>query len=78
MRGRSLRSRRPQTRLQARPQTPTRIHTPAPSRPALGPDESAPILAAERAHLLDLFPDGTVEEAYAVDLTAVRNLRPSR
>ncbi|MGW7085419.1 hypothetical protein ACWGH2_18290 [Streptomyces sp. NPDC054871] len=44
----------------------------------LGPEESAPILAAERAHLLGLFPDGTVEEAYAVDLTVVRNLRPSR
>ncbi|MGW7078567.1 class I SAM-dependent methyltransferase [Streptomyces sp. NPDC054866] len=42
----------------------------------LGPDETAPILAAERAHLLRLFPDGTVEEAYAVDLTVVRNLSP--
>ncbi|WP_237330245.1 hypothetical protein [Streptomyces sp. BA2] len=44
----------------------------------LGPEESAPILAAERAHLLGLFPDGTVEEAYAVDLTVVGNLRPPR
>lgn len=41
----------------------------------LGPESSAPVLAAERAQLLDLFPVGTVEEAYAVDLTVVRNLR---
>ncbi|MGB8940823.1 MAG: class I SAM-dependent methyltransferase [Streptomyces sp.] len=44
----------------------------------LGPEKSAPVLSAERAHLLDLFPDGTVEEAYAVDLTVVRDLRPAR
>ncbi|MGW1025195.1 class I SAM-dependent methyltransferase [Streptomyces sp. NPDC002577] len=39
----------------------------------LGPERSAPVLADERRHLLRHFPDGIVEEAYAVDLTVVRN-----
>ncbi|MER5179020.1 class I SAM-dependent methyltransferase [Streptomyces sp. NPDC002896] len=37
----------------------------------LGPEQSAPVLADERRHLLRHFPDGMVEEAYAVDLTVV-------
>ncbi|MFD8547588.1 class I SAM-dependent methyltransferase [Streptomyces sp. NPDC059649] len=39
---------------------------------ALGPAAAAPVLEAERAALLDVFPDGTVEEAYALDLTVAR------
>ncbi|MFJ9040841.1 class I SAM-dependent methyltransferase [Streptomyces sp. NPDC102406] len=39
----------------------------------LGPDRSAPILADERAHLLHSFPDGIVEDAYALDITVVRH-----
>lgn len=39
----------------------------------LGPEQSAPILSAERAHLTTLFPNTEVEEAYAVDITVVRN-----
>ncbi|WP_405743681.1 class I SAM-dependent methyltransferase [Streptomyces sp. NBC_01525] len=38
---------------------------------ALGP-EAAPALAAEDAVLREVFPDGVVEEAYALHLTAVR------
>ncbi|MCQ4214592.1 class I SAM-dependent methyltransferase [Streptomyces longispororuber] len=38
----------------------------------LGAEKSAPVLADERAELLRLFPDGMVEDAYAVDLTVVR------
>ncbi|MET8475470.1 class I SAM-dependent methyltransferase [Streptomyces sp. NPDC006422] len=38
----------------------------------LGPERSAPVLADERAHLLRVFPDGIVEDAYAVELTVVR------
>jgi SAM-dependent methyltransferase len=38
---------------------------------ALGP-EAAPALAAEDAALREIFPDGTVEEAYTLRLTAVR------
>ncbi|NBM19731.1 class I SAM-dependent methyltransferase [Streptomyces sp. GC420] len=41
----------------------------------LGPEASAPVLDDERRHLLALFPDGLVEESYAVDLTVT--LRPS-
>ncbi|OAH14653.1 class I SAM-dependent methyltransferase [Streptomyces jeddahensis] len=37
----------------------------------LGPERSAPVLADERVHLLRQFPDGIVEEAYAVDVTVV-------
>ncbi|MFF9900800.1 class I SAM-dependent methyltransferase [Streptomyces longispororuber] len=40
---------------------------------ALGPDRAAPVLADERAHLLEQFPDGVVPEAYAVDVTVVRS-----
>lgn len=36
---------------------------------ALGPGDAAAVLADERALLLELFPDGAVEEAFAVDLT---------
>ncbi|MBA4867168.1 hypothetical protein H1V43_38995 [Streptomyces sp. PSKA54] len=39
---------------------------------ALGPEESAPVLADERRHLVRYCPDGLVEEAYAVDFTVVR------
>lgn len=42
---------------------------------AIGPAAAAPVLAAERAALRDVFPDGIVEEAYALDLTVT--LRPS-
>ncbi|MEV0443335.1 hypothetical protein AB0I84_26545 [Streptomyces spectabilis] len=42
---------------------------------SLGPDRSAAVLADERTHLLEHFPDGTVEEAYALDLTVVRSPR---
>ncbi|MBT2506796.1 methyltransferase domain-containing protein [Streptomyces sp. ISL-98] len=38
----------------------------------LGKSAAAPVLAAERAELLTLFPDGIVEEAYALDLTVAR------
>ncbi|MGY0017785.1 class I SAM-dependent methyltransferase [Streptomyces sp. YJ-C3] len=38
----------------------------------MGPERSAPVLADERAHLLRHFPDGMVEDAYALDLTIVR------
>ncbi|MFJ4713304.1 class I SAM-dependent methyltransferase [Streptomyces sp. NPDC088785] len=38
----------------------------------LGPERADPVLADERAHLLRAFPDGTVVDAYAVDLTVVR------
>ncbi|MFG2225926.1 class I SAM-dependent methyltransferase [Streptomyces sp. NPDC048644] len=41
----------------------------------IGPAASAPVLADERAALLEVFPDGVVEEAYAVYLTVA--LRPS-
>ncbi|MEU8917647.1 class I SAM-dependent methyltransferase [Streptomyces nigrescens] len=41
---------------------------------AIGPAAAAPVLAAERAALHDVFPDGIVEEAYALDLTVT--LRP--
>ncbi|MGA4840370.1 class I SAM-dependent methyltransferase [Streptomyces sp. G45] len=44
----------------------------------LGPERAAPVLADERTALLAHFPDGTVEEAYAVDLTVVRSPRPPR
>ncbi|GHE91817.1 methyltransferase [Streptomyces longispororuber] len=40
---------------------------------ALGPDRAAPVLADERAHLLEQFPDAVVPEAYAVDVTVVRS-----
>ncbi|MGA5268696.1 class I SAM-dependent methyltransferase [Streptomyces lydicamycinicus] len=40
---------------------------------AIGP-AAAPVLAAEREALRDVFPDGIVEEAYALDLTVT--LRP--
>ncbi|WP_351231817.1 class I SAM-dependent methyltransferase [Streptomyces sp. NPDC002133] len=36
---------------------------------AMGPEAAAPVLADERARLLELFPDGVVDEAYALDLT---------
>ncbi|MDG4862562.1 methyltransferase domain-containing protein, partial [Streptomyces sp. T-3] len=36
---------------------------------AMGREAAAPLLAQERAEVLRLFPDGIVEEAYAVDLT---------
>ncbi|WP_433857633.1 class I SAM-dependent methyltransferase [Streptomyces kronopolitis] len=39
---------------------------------ALGPAAAAPVLADERAALLDVFPDGIVEEAYALDVTVTR------
>ncbi|WP_338699020.1 class I SAM-dependent methyltransferase [Streptomyces sp. Q6] len=38
----------------------------------MGPQESRPVLEDERAHLLRRFPDGVVEDAYALDLTVVR------
>ncbi|MEV3856779.1 class I SAM-dependent methyltransferase [Streptomyces sp. NPDC050095] len=38
----------------------------------MGPDASKPVLEDERAHLLRHFPDGMVEDAYAVHLTVVR------
>lgn len=41
---------------------------------AIGPAAAAPVLAAEREALRDVFPDGIVEEAYALDLTVT--LRP--
>lgn len=41
----------------------------------LGDDATAACLAAERAELLKVFPDGLVEEAYVVELTVT--LRPS-
>ncbi|MEE1797885.1 class I SAM-dependent methyltransferase [Streptomyces sp. NPDC101062] len=37
-----------------------------------GEEATAAFLAAERAELLGLFPDGTVEEAYVVELTLTR------
>ncbi|MFI0238079.1 class I SAM-dependent methyltransferase [Streptomyces sp. NPDC016845] len=42
----------------------------------LGPERSAPILAAERAHLLARFPDGIVDDAYALELTVLRHRTP--
>ncbi|MFE7546274.1 class I SAM-dependent methyltransferase [Streptomyces platensis] len=42
---------------------------------AIGQVAAAPVLAAERAALREVFPDGIVEEAYALDLTVT--LRPS-
>ncbi|MFD5399393.1 class I SAM-dependent methyltransferase [Streptomyces sp. NPDC127097] len=42
---------------------------------AIGPAAAAPVLASERAALREVFPDGIVEEAYALDLTVT--LRPS-
>ncbi|WP_329174426.1 class I SAM-dependent methyltransferase [Streptomyces decoyicus] len=42
---------------------------------AIGPAAAAPVLADERSALLDVFPDGIVEEAYALDLTVT--LRPA-
>ncbi|GAA2346080.1 class I SAM-dependent methyltransferase [Streptomyces kunmingensis] len=39
----------------------------------LGPEQSAPILATERAHLLRHFPDGMIEDAYALELTITRH-----
>ncbi|MFG2529063.1 class I SAM-dependent methyltransferase [Streptomyces sp. NPDC048516] len=41
---------------------------------AIGPAAAAPILEDERTALLAVFPDGIVEEAYALDLTVT--LRP--
>ncbi|MCZ1008247.1 class I SAM-dependent methyltransferase [Streptomyces lydicus] len=41
---------------------------------AIGPAAAAPVLEDERTALLSLFPDGIVEEAYALDLTVT--LRP--
>ncbi|MEV5611632.1 class I SAM-dependent methyltransferase [Streptomyces sp. NPDC052225] len=38
----------------------------------MGPERSRPVLEDERAHLLRRFPDGIVEDAYALDLTVVR------
>ncbi|MER5951927.1 class I SAM-dependent methyltransferase [Streptomyces sp. NPDC001904] len=38
----------------------------------LGPERAKPVLDDERAHLLRHFPDGTVDDAYAVELTVVR------
>ncbi|MZD04751.1 methyltransferase domain-containing protein [Streptomyces sp. SID5785] len=38
----------------------------------LGPERSAPVLADERELLLRTFPDGIVDDAYALDLTIVR------
>ncbi|WP_156727330.1 class I SAM-dependent methyltransferase [Streptomyces apocyni] len=35
----------------------------------MGPERAAPVLAEERAYVLREFPDGVVEEAYALDLT---------
>ncbi|MFG2490094.1 class I SAM-dependent methyltransferase [Streptomyces caniferus] len=40
----------------------------------IGPAAAAPVLEGERTALLDVFPDGIVEEAYALDLTVT--LRP--
>ncbi|MEU3990630.1 class I SAM-dependent methyltransferase [Streptomyces platensis] len=42
---------------------------------AIGPAAAAPVLAAQREALRDVFPDGIVEEAYALDVTVT--LRPS-
>ncbi|MFE0107414.1 class I SAM-dependent methyltransferase [Streptomyces sp. NPDC059009] len=42
----------------------------------LGPKAAAPLLEEERRHLLAAFPDGIVEEAYAVDVTVVRKKGP--
>ncbi|MEV5480773.1 MULTISPECIES: hypothetical protein [Streptomyces] len=44
------------------------------ARSAIGPEVAAPVLADERTALLDVFPDGIVEEAYALDVTVT--LRP--
>ncbi|MFG2831609.1 class I SAM-dependent methyltransferase [Streptomyces sp. NPDC048434] len=41
---------------------------------AIGPAAAAPVLEAERTALLEIFPGGIVEEAYALDLTVT--LRP--
>ncbi|MGP3924027.1 class I SAM-dependent methyltransferase [Streptomyces sp. 8N616] len=41
----------------------------------IGPEHAGPVLQDERAELLRLFPDGIVEEAYAVDVTVT--LRPA-
>ncbi|WP_336054396.1 class I SAM-dependent methyltransferase [Streptomyces sp. CA2R101] len=41
---------------------------------AIGPAAAAPVLEDERTALLKIFPDGIVEEAYALDLTVT--LRP--
>ncbi|ARX85455.1 MULTISPECIES: class I SAM-dependent methyltransferase [Streptomyces] len=38
----------------------------------LGLERSAPVLADEQTHLTKIFPNGEIEEAYAVDLTVVR------
>ncbi|KEF17832.1 MULTISPECIES: class I SAM-dependent methyltransferase [Streptomyces] len=43
---------------------------------AIGPEAARPVLAAERAALLGVFPDGTVEERYALDVTVT--LRPAK
>lgn len=43
---------------------------------ALGPVAAAPVPADERAALLEDFPDGQVEEAYALDLTVARRPAP--
>jgi hypothetical protein len=40
----------------------------------IGPAAAAPVLAAERAALLGVFPDGIVAEAYALEPTVT--LRP--
>ncbi|MEU6390026.1 methyltransferase domain-containing protein [Streptomyces sp. NPDC046939] len=42
----------------------------------LGPERSAPILAAERAHVLARFPDGIVDDAYVLELTVLRKPAP--
>ncbi|MFI0715589.1 class I SAM-dependent methyltransferase [Streptomyces inhibens] len=42
---------------------------------SIGPAAAAPVLEDERTALLDVFPDGVVEEAYALDLTVT--LRPA-
>ncbi|MYW70229.1 methyltransferase domain-containing protein [Streptomyces sp. SID8379] len=38
----------------------------------MGEERAKPVLDDERAHLLRLFPDGTIEDAYALDLTVLR------
>ncbi|UNO40575.1 class I SAM-dependent methyltransferase [Streptomyces sp. MST-110588] len=42
---------------------------------AIGPEAARPVLEDERAELLKVFPDGVIEEAYALDVTVT--LRPA-
>ncbi|BCK69418.1 hypothetical protein Srufu_033710 [Streptomyces libani subsp. rufus] len=69
----------PPTRRRRTAQATGNPHRPKPTgnRPPATGNATAegPVLAAEREALRDVFPDGIVEEAYALDLTVT--LRPS-